>query len=124
MAAATNLVLADPGHRGLPWTIPPLPVLTFGIALAFPVLTLAMLDLFPNSRGSASSIQNFLALMGNALISAVVAPMLGVDLVWLATGSLVLLVCSALLWMRHLSVAPSVPQGPTDAVAYEPIDEI
>ncbi|HQY98868.1 MAG TPA: multidrug effflux MFS transporter [Propionicimonas sp.] len=125
VAAATNLVLTlIPATRGLPWTILPLPVLTFGIALAFPVLTLAMLDLFPNSRGSASSIQNFLALMGNALISAIVAPMLGVSLVWLATGSLVLLVCSALLWMRHLSVAPSVPQGPTDAVAYEPIDEI
>lgn len=116
-----NLV---PATRGLPWTILPLPVLTFGIALAFPVLTLAMLDLFPHARGSASSVQNFLALLGNTIISGAIAPLLGASLLTLALGTLCLITGSWLLWRRHLRVAPEVPRGPQDAAAYEPIEDL
>ena len=55
-AGAANLILSVlPGTGKLPWAVMLLPFLTFGIALAFPVLTLAMLDLFPRARGSASA---------------------------------------------------------------------
>ncbi|MFT3860337.1 multidrug effflux MFS transporter [Micropruina sp.] len=51
---ATNLALMLlPAAQRLPWAVLLLPVITFGVALAFPVLTLAMLDLFPASRGAA-----------------------------------------------------------------------
>ncbi|MFT4108629.1 multidrug effflux MFS transporter [Propionicimonas sp.] len=124
-AAAVNLVLnLVPATRGLPWTILPLPLLTFGVALAFPVLTLAMLDLFPHSRGSASSVQNFVALLGNTVISAAVAPALGFSLIALATGSLLLLTAGWLLWRHHRTVAPPVPKPPQDSAAYEPLDDL
>jgi DHA1 family bicyclomycin/chloramphenicol resistance-like MFS transporter len=124
-ASVVNVVLnLFPATRGLPWTILPLPVFTFGIALAFPILTLAMLDLFPDSRGSASSVQNFLALLGNTLISGLVAPMLGFSLIALAGGSLVLITIGWLLWRHHLVVAPEVPQGSVDAAAYEPLEDL
>lgn len=124
-AAVLNVVLnLVPMTRGLPWTVLPLPLLTFGIALAFPVLTLAMLDLFPHSRGSASSVQNFLALLGNTLISGALAPALGFSLTALACGSLTLITAGWLLWRRHLAVAPAVPQGPTDAAAFEPLEDL
>ncbi len=124
-ASIVNVVLnVFPATRGLPWTILPLPVFTFGIALAFPVLTLAMLDLFPEARGSASSVQNFLALLGNTLISGLVAPLLGFSLLALACGSLALITTGWLLWRRHLVVAPEVPQGSPDAAAYEPLEDL
>lgn len=124
-AAVVNLVLALlPATQGLPWTVLALPFLTFGVALAFPVLTLAMLDLFPHSRGAASSVQNFVALLGNALVSGLIAPALGSSVPALATGSLVLVTAGWLLWRRHRQVAPEVPQGPSDAAAYEPVDEL
>ncbi len=123
--ALANLVLSlIPVTRQLPWVVLPLPVLTFGIALAFPVLTLAMLDLFPHARGSASSVQNFLALLGNSLLAGAVAPALGFSLWSLAAGSLVLITSGWLLWRRHLAVAPAVPQAPRDAAAYEPLEDL
>ncbi len=35
----------------------------FGIALVFPILTLAILDMYPRQRGSASSLQAFTGLV-------------------------------------------------------------
>lgn len=125
VAVGAKLVLSlVPATRALPWAVLPLPVLTFGIALAFPVLTLAMLDLFPDNRGAASSVQNFLALLGNTVISGAIAPALGFSQWALAAGSLVLIGSGWLLWRRHLAVAPAVPRGPEDAAAYEPIEDL
>ncbi len=124
-ASTANLLFAVfPATSVLPWPVLSLPVFTFGIALAFPVLTLAMLDLFPDARGSASSVQNFLALLGNTVIAGALAPLLAGSLVTLAAGSLTLITGGWLLWRRHLAVAPEVPPGPTDAIAYEPIEDL
>lgn len=111
-----------PAARTLPWPMIPLPFFTFGIALAFPVLTLAMLDLFPQARGSASSVQNFVALSGNALISGLIAPFLARSLTFLAAGSLTLMGVGALLWARHLQQSRIPPHGPADAAAFEPLE--
>jgi DHA1 family bicyclomycin/chloramphenicol resistance-like MFS transporter len=125
VAALTKLVMSlIPATRVLPWAVAPLPILTFGIAMAFPVLTLAMLDLFPDSRGSASSVQNFLALLGNTVISGLLAPLLGFAQWALSAGSLVLIGTGFLLWRHHLRVAPGVPQAPADAAAYEPLEDL
>lgn len=113
-----------PATRGLPWTVLPLPVFTFGNALAFPILTLAMLDEFPEARGSASSVQNFVALLGNAAISGLLAPALGFSLTAIAVGSLTLLVVGALLWRWHLSRGGRVPEGSPDAAAFEPLEDL
>jgi DHA1 family bicyclomycin/chloramphenicol resistance-like MFS transporter len=113
-----------PATRGLPWTVLPLPVFTFGNALAFPILTLAILDEFPEARGSASSVQNFVALLGNAAISGLLAPVLGFSLTAIAVGSLTLLVVGALLWRWHLAAGGRVPEGSPDAAAFEPLEDL
>lgn len=122
-AGALNVAISLlPGTQALPWPVLLLPILTFGIALTFPVVTLAMLDQFPQARGSASSVQNFLALMGNTVISAAVAPLLGGSLTALAVGSFALSIGGALLWRRHLATCAIEPHGSSDAPAYEPMD--
>src|SRR5690606_17477808 len=56
----------------LPWAVLPMSLNAFGIALVFPILTRAVLDMYPRQRGSASSLQAFTALVSNALIAGVV----------------------------------------------------
>ncbi len=71
---ALNLALMlVPAAQTTPWAVLLLPVYTFGVALAFPILTLAMLDLFPANRGAASSVQSFVSLVFNALIAGALA---------------------------------------------------
>lgn len=125
VALVVTLVLTlFPATRGLPWTVLALPVFTFGNALAFPILTLAMLDEFPQARGSASSVQNFVALLGNAAISGLLAPALGFSTTAIATGSLALLTIGAVLWRWHLAVGGRAPEGSPDAAAYEPLEDL
>ncbi len=122
-AGAVNVMISLlPGTGVLPWAVLMLPVLSFGIALTFPVVTLAMLDLFPQARGSASSVQSFLALLGSAIIAGALAPALGFSFVALAVGSLTLTAAGAVLWQRHLATTSIPPHGSPDAAAYEPID--
>ena len=68
----------------VPWAVLPMSLHAFGIALVFPVLTLAILDMYPRQRGSASSLQAFTSLVMNALIAGVLSPLLSHDARWLA----------------------------------------
>ncbi len=124
-AGAVNLALTlIPATRGLPWAVLPLPFYSFGIALAFPILTLAMLDLFPTARGSASSVQSFVSLVANAAIAGILAPAVAFSLPSLAGTALALTLFAWALWHRHLRVTRREPIGSPDAAAYEPTDEM
>jgi len=68
----------------VPWAVLPMSLHAFGIALVFPVLTLAILDMYPRQRGSASSLQAFTSLVMNALIAGVLSPLISHDVRWLA----------------------------------------
>lgn len=59
----------------LPWTIVPLVFYCIGNSMAMPCLTLMALDLFPERRGLASSCQSFTQSSGNALVTAIIAPL-------------------------------------------------
>src|SRR5690606_30712384 len=59
----------------LPWAVLPMTLNAFGIALVFPILTLAILDMYPRQRGSASSLQAFTGLVLNALLAGVLSPL-------------------------------------------------
>ncbi len=120
-----NLVFSlFPATQALPWAVVPLPVYSFGIAIAFPILTLAMLDLFPNSRGSASSVQSFVALMANAAIAGILAPAVAFSQPSLAVTALALTTVAWFLWRRHLQMTHLEPAATPDAPAYEPTDEM
>lgn len=103
LGGTANLVLMlVPATRTLPWAVLLLPVYTFGVALAFPILTLAMLDLFPEKRGAAASVQSFVQLVSNALIAGVLAPVVAVSLPVLAATALTVTLIAYLMWQWHL----------------------
>lgn len=98
-AALANLAIAvSPVATALPWAVALLPLYSFGVALAYPILTLAMLDLFPTRRGSAASVQAFVQLVSNAVISGLVAPLLAGSMGALAAGALAMTLLGVLLW--------------------------
>lgn len=122
-AGGVNLGLSlIPATTALPWPIVSLPVLTFGLGLTFPVVTLAMLDLFASARGAASSVQNFVTLLGNAAIAGIGAPLLARSFTGLAVGSLTMMSLSALLWRRHITQVRISERNPNEAAGFEPLD--
>lgn len=71
----------------------------FGAQLAFPVLTLRMLDLFPAARGTAASAQSFVALLITAAVLGIIAPLVLANLQWIAWTSLALTSLASLSWL-------------------------
>lgn len=72
--------------------------ISFGVQLAFPPITLRMLDLFPQTRGAVASVQSFVGLTIGATTIGVVAPLLHGSLLALSTASLLASLTAAMLW--------------------------
>jgi DHA1 family bicyclomycin/chloramphenicol resistance-like MFS transporter len=68
-----------------------------------PVVTLLVLDLHPERRGMASSLQMFVGSTANGLVAGVVSPLVMHSTVALATASLLMLGVGLLAWsfIRH-----------------------
>ena len=90
-AALGNVALNLLAPPGLPWSVAPVFVYFAGSALAMPSLTLMALDLFPDQRGLAASCQNFVQTAGNAIATALIAPLVWGSTLTLALGMAVLL---------------------------------
>ncbi|MBA4742740.1 MAG: multidrug effflux MFS transporter [Azoarcus sp.] len=75
-AVSFNVAHAAAFAPSLPWSVLPVGIYTFGMALAMPTLTLYALDLFPARRGLASSCQSFAQVGLNALTAGLFAPLL------------------------------------------------
>jgi DHA1 family bicyclomycin/chloramphenicol resistance-like MFS transporter len=91
---ACNTLLA-PDVR---WALIPVSVVSFGWSLTAPALTLIALDLVPERRGMASSVQSFTLGVGNALVAGVLAPMVMHGAASLALGSAAMVTLGALCW--------------------------
>lgn len=83
--------------------VAPLVVYTLGLGIAMPAMTVLSLDCFPNNRGSASAMQGFVQMLGNALISSVAVPLLSAEPVYMALGQTTLIVIAWLLWLQRPS---------------------
>lgn len=90
-----NLLLAP--H--VSWALIPLGVYSFGWALMVPVVTLLVLDLYPQRRGMASSMQAFVASMANGLVAGVLAPMVMHSALALAVTSFLLMNIGLVAWI-------------------------
>jgi DHA1 family bicyclomycin/chloramphenicol resistance-like MFS transporter len=91
LGAAPNVLVSHALEPHPAWSMPPIAVFTFGWALMVPVVTIMVLDLAPERRGMASSLQSCLASAANAVVAGVVAPwvMHSVrSLAWAAVGML------------------------------------
>ena len=88
------------------WALLPIGVFSFGWALMVPVVTLMVLDLAPDRRGMASSLQACLASVANGLVAGVVAPLVMHSTVSLALASFGLMSVGmvAWIWVRRLPI--------------------
>ena len=71
----------------------------FGWALMVPVVTLLVLDLHPERRGMASSLQAFIGSTANGLVAGLIAPLVMHSALALAGASLLMLCVGLLAWV-------------------------
>ena len=93
------LALAFPAPL-LPWSMLPLILHAVGVQLAFPTLTLLLLDCFPRQRGGISSVQAFASLLLCSAVAGVMSPLLSASMLGLALGASALTLLGALAWWR------------------------
>ena len=91
---AANALLAPSAW----WSLWPIAVFAFGWALMVPVVTLLVLDLHPERRGMASSVQSSLGSVANGLVAGVLAPLVMHSPLALALASLALGATGLLGW--------------------------
>jgi MFS transporter, DHA1 family, multidrug resistance protein len=72
---ALNATLDIAGPHAWAWALPPVALFSFGWALMVPVVTIKVLDLAPDRRGMASSLQAFVGSVANGLVAGVVSPL-------------------------------------------------
>ncbi len=91
---AANLLF--PPHAG--WALLPIAAFAFGWALMVPVVTLLVLDLYPERRGMASSLQAFIGSAANGIVAGVIAPLIMHSTVALAAASLAMMGVGLAAW--------------------------
>ncbi|MFT4178991.1 MAG: multidrug effflux MFS transporter [Thermomonas sp.] len=108
----------------VPWAVLPMSFNAFGIALVFPIITLAILDMFPRQRGSASSLQAFGGLLLNAIIAGLLSPLLAVSGLVLAMGAAAFTLAGWLFWWWQTHASRRALRVPDvdEAAALEPTD--
>jgi len=80
--------------------ISPMVIYSFGIGIAMPAMTVLVLDCFPKNRGTASAVQGFVQMLGNALIASLAVPLLSSQPSDMAFGQLALIIVALILWWR------------------------
>ncbi|PPE68533.1 Bcr/CflA family drug resistance efflux transporter [Caldimonas thermodepolymerans] len=102
-SSAVNVLANALFEAHVSWALFPGAVYAFGWALMTPVVTLLVLDLFPQRRGMASSLQTVIASASNGLVAGVVAPLAMHSTLGLAVTSAVLMVLGLVAWtyVRH-----------------------
>ncbi len=108
----------------LPWAVLPIMLNSFGVALVFPVLTIAILDMYPRQRGSASSLQAFTSLALNAAVAGVLSPLLSDSPLHLALGAGVFALLGWLCWRAEMRRGHHVRSAPHASAALEPTDRM
>jgi len=97
---AANLLW--PAH--VSWALLPIAVFAFGWALMVPVVTLLVLDLYPERRGMASSLQAFVGSAANGIVAGAIAPAVMHSTQALAVTSLAMMGVGLVAWVflrRH-----------------------
>ena len=81
------------------WAMFPIALFAFGWALMVPVVTLLVLDLHPERRGMASSLQACIGSTANGIVAGVVAPLVMHSALALALTSISMLGIGLLAWL-------------------------
>jgi len=97
-ATALNVALNATLAPHWAWALPPVALFSFGWAMMVPVVTLAVLDLVPERRGMASSMQAFVGSVANGLVAGVIAPLVMHSTLALALASAAFLAVGFVAW--------------------------
>jgi MFS transporter, DHA1 family, multidrug resistance protein len=81
------------------WAMWPIGLFAFGWSLMVPVVTLMVLDLVPERRGMASSVQACIGSLANALVAGALAPLVMHSTLALALASLGLMAVGVVAWV-------------------------
>jgi DHA1 family bicyclomycin/chloramphenicol resistance-like MFS transporter len=81
------------------WALLPIAVFAFGWALMVPVVTLLVLDLHPERRGMASSLQAFVGSAANGIVAGAIAPLVMHSTRALALASLLMMGVGLGAWL-------------------------
>jgi len=81
------------------WALFPVMIFAFGWALMVPVVTLLVLDLHPDRRGMASSLQAFVGSSANGVVAGVIAPLVMHSTLALAAASLAMMMVGLVAWL-------------------------
>jgi DHA1 family bicyclomycin/chloramphenicol resistance-like MFS transporter len=92
---AANLIW--PAH--VSWALIPVGVFAFGWAMMVPVVTLLVLDIHPERRGLASSLQAVVGSTANGIVAGMIAPLVMHSTVLLALGSISMMLIGLASWV-------------------------
>jgi DHA1 family bicyclomycin/chloramphenicol resistance-like MFS transporter len=81
------------------WAMLPVAIFAFGWAMMVPVITLLVLDLHPDRRGMASSLQAFIGSSANGVVAGLITPLVMHSTLALAVASLSMLCVGLLSWL-------------------------
>jgi DHA1 family bicyclomycin/chloramphenicol resistance-like MFS transporter len=81
------------------WALFPIALFAFGWALMVPVVTLLVLDLYPERRGMASSLQAFIGSTANGIVAGAIAPLVMGSTRELAVASLLMMGVGLAAWV-------------------------
>jgi DHA1 family bicyclomycin/chloramphenicol resistance-like MFS transporter len=98
----------------IPFAVVPVMLYAFGMSLALPGMTMSTLDIFPQMRGLAASLQNFVQMLVFALVSGFVAPLLFDSAFKLALGQASAVALAAVFWW--LGSRQGAGQGATGVI--------
>ncbi len=93
------------------WAMLPVAIFAFGWAMMVPVVTLLVLDLHPDRRGMASSLQAFIGSSANGVVAGLIAPVVMHSAVALAGASVAMLMIGLLAWLSLHKRWPEIGRG-------------
>ena len=97
--AVINLVANYFFKAHVSWALIPIALFAFGWALMVPVVTLLVLDLYPERRGMASSLQAVIGATANGVVAGMLVPLVMHSTVKLAALSLSMLCIGLAAWL-------------------------
>jgi MFS transporter, DHA1 family, multidrug resistance protein len=101
VATTINIIYALTMKPSLPWAVIPIGLYAIGSALAFPSLSIMVMNLFPARRGMATSLSGFVTGLVNVLVAGLISPALSHSPVWLAFGMGGLLIAGGTCWFAY-----------------------
>jgi MFS transporter, DHA1 family, multidrug resistance protein len=101
LAAVSNLVYCEFSVPAIPWAVLPIIFYTLGITLLLPGAMTLALDIFPEKRGMASSIQGFMQSIIFTLISALIIPLVLGSATSYALAMMLMYCLNLLAWLIY-----------------------